>query len=134
MCSSDLVGLFIVVFGLIGLIKLIFTTWVFPQADSYNYEMRPMVLPREKINSESSLVKGLENCKESCDLSPNDKESLSEWLAEYQEYKKNTPQKQISANRQRQLSQNLAMILVGLPLYLYHWATIKKGAKKKTNI
>lgn len=29
-------------------------------------------------------------------------------------------------DRKRQLSNNLAMILVGSPLYLYHWQTIKK--------
>lgn len=28
--------------------------------------------------------------------------------------------------RKRQLSNSLAMIVVGIPLYLYHWQTIKK--------
>lgn len=28
--------------------------------------------------------------------------------------------------RKRQLSTSLSMILVGIPLYLYHWRTIKK--------
>ena len=28
--------------------------------------------------------------------------------------------------RKRQLSTSLSMILVGIPLYLYHWKTIKK--------
>lgn len=31
--------------------------------------------------------------------------------------------------RKRQISNSLAMILVGTPLYLYHWKTIKKEAK-----
>lgn len=30
----------------------------------------------------------------------------------------------------RSLSGSLAMILIGTPLYLYHWSTIKKEAKK----
>lgn len=30
--------------------------------------------------------------------------------------------------RKRQLSNSLAMIVVGTPLYLYHWKTIKKEA------
>lgn len=29
-------------------------------------------------------------------------------------------------NRQRELSGSASMIIVGLPLYLYHWNTIKK--------
>lgn len=32
--------------------------------------------------------------------------------------------------RKRQFSNSLAMILVGTPLYLYHWSTIKKEGKK----
>ena len=31
-----------------------------------------------------------------------------------------------SNQRRRQLSTSLSMILVGVPLYLYHWKTIKK--------
>jgi hypothetical protein len=30
----------------------------------------------------------------------------------------------------RSLSSSLAMIAIGIPLYLYHWGTIKKEAKK----
>lgn len=33
-------------------------------------------------------------------------------------------------NRERDLSNSLAMIAVGLPLYLYHWKTIQKENKK----
>lgn len=31
--------------------------------------------------------------------------------------------------RKRQISNSLAMILVGAPVYLYHWKTIKKESK-----
>jgi hypothetical protein len=34
-------------------------------------------------------------------------------------------------NRQRDLSNSIAMIAVGLPLYLYHWKTIQKENKSK---
>lgn len=33
-----------------------------------------------------------------------------------------------SNQRKRQLSTSLSLILVGIPLYLYHWKTIKKEA------
>lgn len=33
--------------------------------------------------------------------------------------------------RQRELSGSLSMIIVGLPLYLYHWNIIKKENKDK---
>lgn len=32
--------------------------------------------------------------------------------------------------RKRQVSNSLAMILVGAPVYLYHWGTIKKENKR----
>mgnify|MGYP001805802145 CR=1 FL=1 len=35
-----------------------------------------------------------------------------------------------SNQRKRQLSNSLSMILIGAPLYLYHWKTIKKENKK----
>lgn len=35
-----------------------------------------------------------------------------------------------SNQRKRQLSNSLSMILIGGPLYLYHWKTIKKENKK----
>ena len=39
--------------------------------------------------------------------------------------------KQEQANQQkRQLSTSLSMILIGVPLYLYHWKTIKKENKE----
>lgn len=39
--------------------------------------------------------------------------------------------KQEQSNQQkRQLSNSLSMILIGVPLYLYHWKTIKKENKE----
>jgi len=39
--------------------------------------------------------------------------------------------KQEQSNQQkRQLSTSLSMILIGVPLYLYHWKTIKKENKE----
>lgn len=35
-------------------------------------------------------------------------------------------------NRQREFSGALSMIVVGLPLYLYHWKTIQKENRKKS--
>ena len=37
----------------------------------------------------------------------------------------------VTVKRHRDASLNLSLILIGLPLYLYHWRTIKKDTKKK---
>ncbi len=38
--------------------------------------------------------------------------------------------KQTRAQRQRELAESLSILLVGLPVYLYHWNTIKKELKE----
>ena len=40
-------------------------------------------------------------------------------------------ERESTRQRQRELSGSIAMIAVGLPLYLYHWGTIQKENKKK---
>ena len=37
--------------------------------------------------------------------------------------------KEINRNRQRELADSLALIIVGTPLYFYHWLTIQKENK-----
>lgn len=44
------------------------------------------------------------------------------------EEQKQRNQTEQANQRKRQLSTSLSMILVGIPLYLYHWKTIKKEA------
>ena len=38
-------------------------------------------------------------------------------------------ERELVRQRQRELSNSIAMITVGLPLYLYHWKTIQKEHK-----
>ena len=38
-------------------------------------------------------------------------------------------QEEASNQRKRQLSNSLSMIVIGAPVYLYHWKTIKKENK-----
>ena len=43
-----------------------------------------------------------------------------------QEEQKLFQEREVTRQRQRDLSASLAMIVVGFPLYLYHWKTIQK--------
>lgn len=38
----------------------------------------------------------------------------------------------VTQNRQRQASMALALLIIGLPLYLYHWSVIKKEIRAST--
>lgn len=53
----------------------------------------------------------------------NEKQTISP-----EEVEKRNKEEQ-SNQRKRQLSNSIAMILVGVPVYLYHWKTIKKEQK-----
>ena len=61
------------------------------------------------------------------------KEKISSEEAKLQEEETQRNQKQeTKRQRQREFAGALSMILVGTPLYLYHWKTIKKEAGQST--
>lgn len=101
-----LVGLALVTIGCVRLVGLGLKTFIFTQADVY-YEY-PMSRPIKisPVDSEKGLIEPEQPSKEEID--------------EYQ-------RKQKSSQRQREAADSLAMIIVGLPLYLYHWALIKRN-------
>jgi len=39
--------------------------------------------------------------------------------------------REVSRQRQREFANSISMILIGAPLYLYHWGMIQKEGKKK---
>ena len=62
----------------------------------------------------------------------NDPRSL-EQIKQENEVQQKAQLEESKRNRQREVSSSLAMILVGAPLYLYHWKAIQKdnGTSKK---
>ncbi|MBI4708763.1 MAG: hypothetical protein HY764_00995 [Candidatus Portnoybacteria bacterium] len=65
-------------------------------------------------------------------LSESEKANIQQWLVSYNQWKEQRSNVDpVTSRRQRDASFNLAMILVGLPLYLYHWIVIKKESKNK---
>lgn len=98
------VGLLITVIGSIQLVDLGMKIYVFKGADKY------------------------ENYPISKQYDPNGKEIVisKEEIEQQRMYQ----ERESTRNRQRQVSTAVAMILVGTPLYLYHWNLIKKEGKK----
>uniref|UniRef100_A0A7C4TLR7 DUF5671 domain-containing protein n=1 Tax=candidate division WWE3 bacterium TaxID=2053526 RepID=A0A7C4TLR7_UNCKA len=91
------VGLIITVIGSVQLVDLGLKTFIFKNADSYvSY---PMAKPVE-----------------------TDKMEIQPSQEEIMKYQRQETRNQ----REREMSNSLAMIMVGLPLYLYHWKTIQK--------
>ena len=104
-----MIGLVLVVIGVVRLVGLGLKTYVFTNADTY-YEY-PMARPVKMMTSDT-------NTKE---------EFVQPTKEEVEDYNR----KQQAANREREAAESIAFIVVGFPLYLYHWAIIKKDKKEE---
>lgn len=102
-----LIGLVLVTIGCVRLVGLGLKTYIFTKADMY-YEY-PMMRP-VKVAPVSEVP--MEKVEE---ITQPSKEEIEEYQ-----------NKQRASNRQREAAESLAFIIVGLPLYLYHWQVIKK--------
>lgn len=97
------IGLIIAVIGLIQLVDLGMKAYVFKDADKYETYTYPT-----KIGPSGKEV------------TLTDKEKEEQKMMQENETKR---------QRQRQASTAISMLLVGIPLYKYHWRLIKKEDK-----
>ena len=99
------VGLLITVIGIIRLVDLGMKVYLFNGADQYTYyDVRPV--------------------KE-----PGTPDMTEEEQKQYEEQEKKRQEEDNTRNRQREFSGAVSMILVGIPLYIYHWKTIQNENK-----
>ena len=126
----SLLGLVLLIIGGIRFIDMGLKAFVFTKADEEERVMYSrhgyMPYPLEKIitlQEEEVLAET---------LSEEEKIAIKEWLIDYKEWKeieKNI--NPVASRRHRDASSSLSMILIGLPLYFYHWRIIIKEARKK---
>ncbi|MEK7146789.1 MAG: hypothetical protein AAB772_00875 [Patescibacteria group bacterium] len=110
-----LVGLVLIVIGAVQLIGLALKTYIFTKADIYyQYPIsRPVkIVPPDAVIGAGEKTEFQEPSKE-----------------EVEEYERN----QRSSQRQREAAGALAMIIVGAPLYWYHWRVIKKDKEENND-
>ena len=130
-----LLGLVLITIGSVNLINLGLKTFIFTKADQQlNYGLKPSfpVLIRGKETTEEDFVSAIEKCQDKCDLSLEQQEQIDNWLTDYQNWQEQENNfDYTSQQRQRQFSLALSLLIVGLPLYLYHWTVIKKETEKE---
>jgi len=118
-----LLGLVLLIVGTVRFVDMGLKTFVFTQAEEDERIARlqpPMFYPKERI----------EELPEEEGLSEEEKARIQQWLVDYQSWKERQEQfDYVAARKQEEASTNLSIILVGLPLYLYHWGIIKKETK-----
>lgn len=103
-------------------------TFIFTKADQEQRLMGKQPFyspyPTERLEKSQSATGGAE-------FSDQEKADIKQWLVNYKDWEKNRPEiDPVTAQKHRDASLNLALILIGFPLYIYHWRIIKKETKK----
>ncbi len=123
-----LVGLGLVAIGTVQIVDLGLKIFIFKKADQFpNYTNFPPC-PTIAVDQKGDEAKYTEK------ITPEQKTALDAWAREFKNWQEQ--QKKIdflASERERKASNSIAMILVGLPLYLYHWRIIKKEAREINN-
>jgi len=122
-----IIGLVLLVIGFVRFLDLGLKILVFKQADAQQklqQQYCPYAAPIPLTKAESAVSQP----STSTTLTPDELTSLKSFL---DSYKQCQGVNFLTSQRQRDASTSLAMILVGLPLYLYHWRVIGKETKKR---
>ena len=121
-----LVGLALLITGAVKFLDMGLKMFIFTKAED------PEKLQQRYYYSIPIPIEKLENYQTSEELTDEEKATLKSFLENYKKWEEEEAKiDYLTSNRQKQASSNLAMILVGLPLYLYHWRIIKKETKEK---
>jgi hypothetical protein len=97
---TSFIGLILIIIGTVGLVNIALKTWVLTRADDTDLRYlceRPVAAPDKEVTSETLSE---EDCEKRMD-------------------------EEKTARRQKDAAQDIAMIIVGTPVWLYHWSRIK---------
>ena len=126
-----LLGLVLLIIGGVNFLNMGLKAFIFTQAEEEQrilYKQIPTPFSASEIDN---LEKGIDGENQVC-LSEEQKSDIESWLVDYNNWKETSLQiDPIVARRHRDASLNLSLILIGLPLYLYHWKTIKREIKEE---
>jgi len=118
-----LLGLVLITIGTVRFVNMGLKIFVFTQAEEDQYIRYPeppmpyAAAPFEKAKGDQSL-------------SEEERAQIKTYLEEYKKWKEQRDKIDYRlVQRHRDASMNIALILVGLPLYLYHWRIIQKETK-----
>jgi len=120
-----LIGLAFLISGAVRFVDMGLKAFIFTKAEQ---EQRLNLRQPTMLYS----VQKIENLQSEEWLSEEEKVIIQEWLVDYKEWKEESSKiNYIDTQRHRDASSSLSMILVGLPLYLYHWGVIKGEVRKQ---
>jgi hypothetical protein len=112
--TVSLISLVIVVAGAIMLINLGLKTWVFTKADSTDYYYEPQMICGGVMKNPDGTTSTV--APADCPVPARDAN------------KEKIDQERRAAQKQRDAAQAVAMIIVGAPVFYYHWKLARKEA------
>ena len=125
-----LLGLVLLIIGSVNFLNMGLKAFVFTQADEEN-RIFSKQMPVPTIPKIENIQQDIEEGKDIC-FSAEEKIIVENWLDDYNNWEKNMSEfDTVTSRRHRDASMNLSLILIGLPLYLYHWKIIKRETEEK---
>ncbi|MFP4567537.1 MAG: hypothetical protein ACLFN8_01195 [Candidatus Woesearchaeota archaeon] len=110
----SMLGLVLIVIGSVGLINLGLKNLVFNAQDPWSMQP-PMPYFTNKLDT-------LETCD---DLSAEDRILLDNWLRDYEAWEA-TAERANNYRDREGAARNLALLIVGIPLFLFHWRLVRE--------
>ncbi|HAZ16559.1 MAG: hypothetical protein A3H59_01005 [Candidatus Jacksonbacteria bacterium RIFCSPLOWO2_02_FULL_43_9] len=119
----SIIGLVLVVISSVRMLDMGLKATLFKKAEADSRQFYPaMPVPYEKQTAEAVI-----SCAEKCGFSEEEKQQARDFLADYNKQQDQEIPYYIQ-ERYRTSAISIAMIVVGLPLYLYHWRLARKAA------
>lgn len=108
--------------GAVNFLEMGLKVYIFTQAD------QERIMTHTRPSMPHSLEKAdIESIKETGELTEEQERKVERWLENFQRWEEERAKSDpVNSRRQQQAARNLALLLVGAPVFLYHWRMVKK--------
>jgi hypothetical protein len=124
----SVIAIILITIAGIRLLDLALKAFVFraaEQEERLGYMQPPMPYALDRVERLQST--------DSAAFTADERIAVRQWLAEYDRWETQRARLDpIAARRQRDASSSLAMLIIGLPLYLYHWGLIRREGRRRS--
>ncbi len=124
-----LVGLVLLTIGGVRFVNMGLKAFLFTQAEEEQklYSVRP---PEPYFGGSDTGKERAERLAETASVTEDERAAVRRWLADYAVWEERQKDfDPVVAGRHRDAAMNLAFLVIGLPLYLYHWSVIRRETK-----
>ncbi len=123
----SLVGLSLIIIGTVGFINLGLQLTFFKEALEYRYGVYQPPYPYwlDSVKLDEAIEK--------IELTEEQQKTLLQWQTEFKRYQEKSKSLGYLPYVADSFTRNLAMLIVGIPVYLYHWGLIKKEHKEENS-